>query len=145
MIDADCTTHLEGRRIGPYLLSSRIGVGGMGEVYKARDTRLDRIVAIKVLALHSQAIPIPRTVRARGPRHLRAEPSHICTLQTSASTELPRDYLVMEYLEGETLASGSLRAAAASSRRFATAIQIADALDKAHRRGSSIATSSPAT
>src|SRR6478672_10089632 len=90
-------------RLGPYQVLSPLGAGGMGEVYKARDTRLDRIVAIKVLPEHTAARP---EVRERFEREARAVSAlshpHICTLYDVGQQD-GIDFLVMEYLEGETL------------------------------------------
>src|SRR6202140_1223245 len=95
---------LSGRRLGPYEILSAIGAGGMGEVYRARDTRLDRIVAIKVLPPHLADRP---ELRERFEREARTIASlnhpHICTLFDIGKQD-GIDYLVMEYLEGETLA-----------------------------------------
>src|SRR5713101_610971 len=94
-----------GTRLGPYEVLAPIGAGGMGEVYRARDTRLDRIVAIKVLP--AQVADRPES-RARFEREARAVSSlnhpHICSLYDIGQQD-GRDYLVMEYLEGETLAA----------------------------------------
>src|SRR6202521_1136494 len=93
-----------GRRLGPYEILSTIGVGGMGEVYKARDTRLDRTVAIKVLPETLAADP---QFRERFDREARAvavlNDPHICILHDIGSQN-GTNYLVMEYLEGDTLA-----------------------------------------
>jgi serine/threonine protein kinase len=93
-----------GRRLGPYEIVSPIGAGGMGEVYRARDTRLDRTVAIKVLP--SQLAGNPQ-LRERFDREARAISSlshpNICTLY-DVGHEAGTDFLVLEYLEGETLA-----------------------------------------
>src|SRR5262245_52419554 len=94
---------LVGRRLGPYQLLSREGAGGMGEVYKARDTRLDRIVAIKVLPLQGGADPHARERFEREARAVSAlNHPHICTLH-DIGREDNVDYLVMEFLEGQTL------------------------------------------
>jgi eukaryotic-like serine/threonine-protein kinase len=94
-----------GEKLGPYEVLSRIGAGGMGEVYKARDTRLDRTVAIKVLPEH---IAKRQHLRARFEREARAVASlnhpHICTLH-DIGTQDGVGYMVMEYMEGETLAA----------------------------------------
>ena len=93
-----------GARLGPYEILSALGAGGMGEVYKARDTRLDRIVAIKVLPSHLAADP---QFRERFDREARAISSldhpHICALY-DVGEEHGTVFLVMQYLEGETLA-----------------------------------------
>ena len=94
-----------GRRLGPYEILSAIGAGGMGEVYRARDTRLDRIVAIKVLHAHLADRP---DLRERFEREARTIASlnhpHISVLHDIGSHD-GIDFLVMEYLEGETLAA----------------------------------------
>src|SRR6516165_4812228 len=94
-----------GKRLGPYEILSPLGAGGMGEVYKARDTRLERTVAIKVLPETSAALP---EVRQRFEREARAVSSlnhpHICSLFDIGHHE-GIDYLVMEFIEGETLAA----------------------------------------
>src|SRR5271167_969545 len=93
-----------GTRVGTYEILAAIGAGGMGEVYKARDTRLDRIVAIKVLPLH---LADRAELRERFEREARTVASlnhpHICTLFDIGQQD-GIDFLVMEYLEGETLA-----------------------------------------
>jgi len=94
-----------GTHLGPYEILDPIGAGGMGEVYRARDTRLDRIVAVKVLPPHFAEQP---EMRERFEREARAVSSlnhpHICTLHDVGRQD-GIDYLVMEYLEGETLAA----------------------------------------
>ena len=128
-------TILPGRRLGPYEILSAIGAGGMGEVYKARDTRLDRIVAIKVLPAH---LADRAELRERFDREAKTIASlnhpHICTLyDTGHQDEI--DFLVMEYLEGETLAQRLQKGALPIQQVLQFAIEIADALDKAHRKG----------
>ena len=140
-------------RLGPYEIVSHIGSGGMGEVYKARDTRLDRIVAIKVLAAHHWENTL---VKKRFEREARAisqiSHPHICALydigevdvesigaiidQTSpvAATGGKISYLVMEYLEGETLASKISKGPLTTELILRYAMEIADALDAAHRQ-----------
>src|ERR1700676_5327821 len=126
---------LPGRRLGPYEILSAIGAGGMGEVYKARDTRLDRIVAIKVLATH---LADRSELRERFEREAKTIASlnhpHICTLHDIGQQD-GTDFLVMEYLEGETLAQRLLKGALPLEQVMQYAIEIADALDKAHRKG----------
>jgi Tol biopolymer transport system component/predicted Ser/Thr protein kinase len=124
-----------GKRLGPYEVLSAIGAGGMGEVYKARDTRLDRIVAIKVLPTH---LADRAELRDRFDREAKTIASlnhpHICTLfDTGHQDEV--DFLVMEYLEGETLAQRLQKGALPLEQVLQYAIEIADALDKAHRKG----------
>jgi Tol biopolymer transport system component/predicted Ser/Thr protein kinase len=107
----------------------------MGEVYKARDTRLERTVAIKVLPAHFADDP---ELRQRFEREARALSSlshpHICTLHDVGS-EGGLDFLVMEYLEGESLAQRLAKGPLPTEQLLRTAIQVADALDKAHRQG----------
>src|SRR6202163_2593785 len=126
---------LTGRRLGPYEILSAIGAGGMGEVYKARDTRLDRIVAIKVLPTH---LADRSELRERFEREARTIASlnhpHICTLFDIGQQD-GIDYLVMEYLEGEMLAQRLLKGSLPLEQVLQYAIEIADALDKAHRKG----------
>src|ERR1700737_3665027 len=92
-----------GARLGPYEILASIGAGGMGQVYKARDTRLDRIVAVKVLPEHLSSNP---QLRERFEREAKAISSlshpHICALY-DVGQEGETEYLVMEFLEGETL------------------------------------------
>src|ERR1700693_5724188 len=126
---------LPGRRLGPYEVLAAIGAGGMGEVYKARDTRLDRIVAIKVLPTH---LADRSELRERFEPKARVVASlnhpHICTLYDIGQQD-GIDYLVMEYLEGETLALRLLKGPLPLEQVLQYAIEIADALDKAHRKG----------
>jgi len=126
---------LPGRRLGPYEILSSIAAGGMGEVYRARDTRLDRIVAIKVLPTH---LADRSELRERFEREARVVASlnhpHICTLFDIGHQD-GIDYLVMEYLEGETLAQRLLKGPLPLDQVLQYAIEISDALDKAHRKG----------
>jgi eukaryotic-like serine/threonine-protein kinase len=121
--------------LGPYEILDAIGAGGMGEVYRARDTRLDRIVAIKVLPVHLADQP---ELRERFEREARTIASlnhpHICTLHDVGHQD-GTDYLVMEYLEGETLGQRLLKSPLPLEQVLPYAIEIADALDKAHRKG----------
>ncbi len=121
-----------GVRLGPYEIESPLGAGGMGEVYKARDTRLNRPVAIKILPA---ALAGDSTFRDRFEREAKTIASlthaHICTLHDVGSHD-GIDYLVMEYLEGETLATRLDRGALELADAYRIAIEIADALDKAH-------------
>jgi eukaryotic-like serine/threonine-protein kinase len=123
------------QRVGPYEILSAIGAGGMGEVYRARDARLDRIVAVKVLPDHAAARP---DLRERFDREARTVASlnhaHICALYDIGHQD-GTDYLVMEYLEGETLAERLKKGPLPLEQVLQYAIEIADALDKAHRKG----------
>ena len=122
-------------RLGPYEIVSSIGAGGMGEVYRARDTRLDRTVAIKVLPEHLSRNP---QSRERFEREAKAISSlshpHICPLYDVGHQD-GIDFLVMEYLEGETLAHRLKKGPLALAKVLRYAVQITDALDTAHRRG----------
>ncbi len=124
-----------GKRLGPYEIVGAIGAGGMGEVYRARDTRLERDVAIKVLPQHLANNP---QFKQRFEREARTVSSlnhpHICTLYDIGQAE-GIDYLVMEYLEGETLAQRLEKGALPTDQILRYGIEVADALDKAHRRG----------
>ena len=124
-----------GSKLGPYEILGAIGAGGMGEVYKARDSRLDRIVAIKVLPQHVSSDP---ELKARFEREARAlsafQHPHICTLYDVGQQD-GVDYLVMEYIEGETLSTRLERGALPTEQLLRIAIDIASALDKAHRQG----------
>ena len=124
-----------GTRLGPYEILAPAGAGGMGEVYRARDTRLERTVAVKVLPA---ALSDRMDLRQRFDLEARAASSlnhpHICGLYDVGETGGVR-YLVMEYLEGETLAERLARGPLGVSEAVATAIQIAEALDNAHRKG----------
>ena len=124
-----------GTKLGPYEILSPIGAGGMGEVYKATDTRLDRTVAIKVLPSHVSDNP---DVRARFEREARTisqlNHPHICTLH-DVGRENGVDFLVMEHIEGETLADRLQKGPLPVKEALQQAIEIADALDKAHRQG----------
>ena len=120
-----------GTRLGPYEIGSRIGVGGMGEVYRARDTRLDRSVAVKVLPAELANNP---QLKVRFEREARAisqlSHPHICTL-----FDVGDGYLVMELLEGETLAERLTRGPLPLDDVLRYGAEIADALDRAHRAG----------
>jgi serine/threonine protein kinase len=98
-----------GTRLGPYVVHEPIGSGGMGEVYRARDTRLDRTVAIKVMSARLSSDPQRRRRFEREARAISAlQHPNICTLYDVGLQDGNR-YLVMEYLEGETLASRLLK------------------------------------
>jgi Tol biopolymer transport system component len=126
---------LPGKRLGPYEILSAIGAGGMGEVYRARDTRLDRIVAIKVLPALLADDPERRERFEREARTIASlNHPHICVLHDIGRQD-GIDFLVMEFLEGETLAARLLKGPLPLEQVLQYAIEIADALDKAHRKG----------
>ncbi|MEE8576484.1 MAG: protein kinase, partial [candidate division Zixibacteria bacterium] len=124
-----------GQKLGPYEIIAQAGAGGMGEVYKANDTRLDRIVAIKVL---STSIAQSVDFKARFEREAKAisslNHSNICTLYDVGHQD-GLDFLVMEFLEGETLSERLARGPVPYPEMLQIAIQIAIALDSAHRQG----------
>jgi len=124
-----------GSRLGPYEILSALGAGGMGEVYRAKDTRLDRIVAVKVLPTHLSDLP---ELRQRFEREAKAISSlshaHICALYDVGHQD-GVDYLVMEYLEGETLAERLAKGPLPTEQLLRHGIEIAEALEKAHRQG----------
>ena len=124
-----------GSRLGPYEIVAPLGAGGMGEVYKARDTRLERTVAIKVLPQHLSASP---EVRQRFEREARTisqlSHPHICALY-DVNREGETEYLVMEYLEGESLSDRLAKGPLPLEQTLRYGVEIADALDKAHRQG----------
>jgi serine/threonine-protein kinase len=124
-----------GTMLGPYEVLSLLGAGGMGEVYKARDTRLDRIVAIKILPAHLAGKPELRERFEREARTIAGlNHPHICTLYDIGRQD-GIDFLVMEYLEGETLATRLLKGPLPLDQVLRYAIEVSDALDKAHRKG----------
>lgn len=131
----DKTTLRAGSRLGPYEIVSLLGAGGMGEVYRARDTRLDREVAVKVLLTGGTTSD---EMRQRFEREAKAiselSHPHICALYDVGSHE-GTEYLVMEYLEGETLASRIAKGPLPLDRLLPIGIQVAEALDRAHRQG----------
>ena len=124
-----------GTKIGPYEIQSPLGAGGMGEVYRARDTRLDRDVAIKVLPTNLSSDP---SLKQRLEREAKAVSKlshpHICTLHDIGHQD-GVDYLVMEYLEGETLEQRLLKGPLLPEQTLRYSAQIADALAKAHKLG----------
>ena len=125
----------KGTRLGPYEIVAPIGAGGMGEVYRARDQRLNRTVAIKVLATHVSDQP---DLKARFEREAQTLASlshpHICPVFDIGRQE-GTDYIVMEFVEGETLAERLRRGALPPDDAVRIAIEVADALDGAHRQG----------
>src|SRR6058998_3127818 len=123
-----------GTRLGPYEIQAPIGAGGMGEVYRARDTRLERTVAVKVLPSHLSTSP---EVRQRFEREAKTisqlSHPHICALYDVGNQD-GVEFLVMEYLEGETLSDRLVKGPLAFDSVLRYGLEIADALDKAHRQ-----------
>jgi eukaryotic-like serine/threonine-protein kinase len=124
-----------GTKLGPYEIHSPLGAGGMGEVYRARDTRLDRTVAVKILPSHLSSNP---EAKQRFEREARAISSlnhpHICVLHDVGSQD-GTDYLVMEYVQGESLDARLQKGPLPVKQALECGIQICDALEKAHRAG----------
>ena len=124
-----------GTRLGPYEIIEPLGAGGMGEVYKSRDTRLERTVAVKVV---SGSLASDPTWRQRFDREARILATlsnpHICPIFDVGSHD-GVDFLVMEYLEGETLTARLARGPLPLDQALRYAIEIADALAAAHREG----------
>ena len=124
-----------GTQLGPYKILAPLGAGGMGEVYRALDTRLDRTVAIKVLPTHLSSDP---SLKQRLEREAKAVSKlshpHICTLHDIGHQD-GIDFLVMEYLEGETLEQRILKGPLPPEQTLRYAAQLADALAKAHKLG----------
>ncbi len=124
-----------GTKLGPYEILAPLGAGGMGEVYKAKDTRLDRTVALKVLAQHLASAPESRQRFEREAKTIsQLSHPHICALY-DVGREGDTEYLVMEYLEGETLTDRLAKGALPLDQTLRFGQEIADALDKAHRQG----------
>src|SRR6202451_3876581 len=124
-----------GTKFGPYEIESPLGEGGMGEVYRARDLRLDRAVAIKVLASHLSSSPELKQRMEREARAISAlNHPYICHLYDIGSQD-GTDYLVMEFLEGETLAERLRKGALPLNEVFRVGIAVAEALAVAHRSG----------
>ena len=124
-----------GTKLGPYEIQSPLGAGGMGEVYRARDTRLDRTVAIKILPAHLSSNP---EAKQRFEREARAISSlnhpNICTLYDVGHQD-GMDYLVMEFLEGETLANRLAKGPLPPEQVLKIGIEICEGLEKAHKTG----------
>src|SRR5213082_2207573 len=124
-----------GTHLGPYEITGLLGSGGMGEVYRARDTRLERTVAIKILPAHLSPDPVRKQRFEREAKTISSlNHPHICTLHDVGSQD-GVDYLVMECVEGETLAKRLEKGPLALGQVLKLGAQIADALDKAHRSG----------
>jgi len=124
-----------GSRLGPYEILSAVGAGGMGEVYKAKDTRLERIVAVKVLPARLSESPEFRQRFEREAKTIsQLSHPHICTLYDVGHHE-GVEYLVMEFLEGETLTERLAKGPLPLEQVLRFGIETADALEKAHRQG----------
>src|SRR5256712_8851733 len=120
-----------GTLLGPYEIVAPIGSGGMGEVYRARDTRLDRNVAVKILpAEFAQNAQLKLRFQREAKTISQLSHPHICTL-----FDVGENYIVMELLEGETLADRLMRGPLPIAETVQIAIHIADALEQAHRAG----------
>src|ERR1700724_3992865 len=121
-------TLTSGTRLGPYEVESPIGAGGMGEVYRATDTRLDRTVAIKVLASHLSSSPELKQRMEREARPISSlNHPHICQLYDIGSQD-DTGHLVMEFLEGETLAERLRKGALPLNETLKLGIAISEAL-----------------
>src|SRR6201993_843150 len=124
-----------GTRLGPYEILAPLGAGGMGEVYRARDTRLERTVAIKILPAQLSSDPIRKQRFEREAKTISSlNHPHICVLYDIGHQD-GIDYLVMECVEGETLAKRLEKGPLPVDQVLKYGAQIADALDKAHRSG----------
>ncbi|HUP50596.1 MAG TPA: protein kinase, partial [Thermoanaerobaculia bacterium] len=124
-----------GTRLGPYEITAPVGAGGMGEVYRGRDTRLDRDVAIKILPAHfAEDAQLKLRFEREAKTISQLNHPNICALY-DVGHEDGRDFLIMEFLEGETLAERLGHGPLPVEEVLEYGIQIADALDKAHRRG----------
>jgi serine/threonine protein kinase/Tol biopolymer transport system component len=124
-----------GTKLGPYEILTPLGAGGMGEVYRAKDTRLDRTVAIKVLPAHLSSNPELRQRMEREAKAISAlQHANICTLHDIGSQN-GTDFLVMEYLEGQTLADRLKKGPLPLDQVLKIGTEIAQALEKAHQRG----------
>src|ERR1700746_906352 len=126
---------ISGTKLGPYEIVGPLGAGGMGEVYRAKDTRLDRTVAVKILPAHLSNDPVRKQ---RWERKAKTSSSlnhpHICVLYDVGHQD-GTDYLVMECVEGETVATRLEKGPLPLEQVMKYGAQIADALDKAHRSG----------
>ena len=122
-----------GSKLGPYEIQSPLGAGGMGEVYRARDTRLGRDVAIKILPAQVSNDPVRKQRFEREAKTISSlNHPHICVLHDVGHQD-GIDYLVMECVEGETLAKRLEKGPLPLEQVLKYGAQIADALDKAHR------------
>jgi serine/threonine protein kinase len=123
-----------GTRLGRYEIIAPAGVGGMGEVYRARDTRLDRTVAIKILSVQMCSADPDRRFELEARAISKLNHPHICQLYDIGRQD-GLDYLVMEYVEGETLLQRLLRGFLPLNEALPIAIEVAEALEAAHKHG----------
>jgi eukaryotic-like serine/threonine-protein kinase len=124
-----------GTKLGPYEILVPLGAGGMGEVYRARDIRLDREVAIKVLPAHlASDIALKQRLDREAKSISKLSHPHVCTLHDIGHQD-GVDFLVMEYLDGETLEKRLTRGPLPTEQTLRYAAQVADALAKAHKLG----------
>jgi Tol biopolymer transport system component len=123
-----------GTRLGPYEIESLLGAGGMGEVYRARDTRLERVVAVKVLATASSDPSWKLRLEREAKSISRLSHPYICTLH-DLGHDSGTDFLVMELVEGETLEQRLTKGPLPTDQALRIAIQIAEALAAAHKQG----------
>src|SRR5713226_8015715 len=124
-----------GSKLGPYEIGAPLGAGGMGEVYRARDTRLERTVAIKILPAQFSSDPVRKQRFEREAKTISGlNHPHICVLYDVGHQD-GNDYLVMECVEGETLAKRLEKGPLPLEQVLRFGMQTADALDKAHRSG----------
>jgi eukaryotic-like serine/threonine-protein kinase len=125
----------QGTKLGRYEIDVPLGSGGMGEVYRAKDTRLERTVAIKILPAHLPSDPVRKQRFEREAKTISSlNHPHICVLYDVGSQD-GVDFLVMECVEGETLAARLEKGALPQEQVLKYGVQIAKALDKAHRIG----------
>jgi serine/threonine protein kinase len=126
---------ISGAKLGPYEIESPLGAGGMGEVYRARDTRLDRTVAVKILPAHLSDNPEAKQRFEREARTISSlNHPHICVLH-DVGTQDGTAYLVMEYVQGESLDARLQKGPLPLKQALECGVQICDALEKAHRAG----------
>jgi serine/threonine protein kinase len=127
-----------GSKLGPYEVVGQLGTGGMGEVYRARDTRLERTVAIKILPAQFSSDPARKQRFEREAKTISSlNHPHICVLHDIGHQD-GIDYLVMECVEGETLAKRLEKGPLPLEQVLKYGAQVADALDKAHRSGTAL-------
>src|SRR6201981_449784 len=126
---------ISGTKLGPYEIVGPLGAGGMGEVYRAKDTRLDRTVAVKILPAHLSNDPVRKQRFEREAKTISSlNHPHICVLY-DIGHQGGTDYLVMECVEGETLAKRLEKGPLPLEQVLKYGAQIAEGLDKAHRSG----------